>query len=145
MEVNFEDENKVVTILCWFLEFWDHMVTIVWFNRTNSIAYDIVVAAFLFEEIRKTSSKETSTTKAMVVRGRSTQGGKDQKGTTRSKSKDSKCKEKCLFCGKYGHLKKDGWKRQQVSKEDSTIEENSVTGMVDGVFSVCCFSPTMFA
>jgi hypothetical protein len=80
----------------------------------------------------------------MVVRGRSTEGGKDQKGTTRSKSKYSKGKEKCWFCGKYGHLKKDCWKRQQASKEDSTIEENSAIGMVDEVLYVCCVSPPVF-
>ena len=56
----------------------------------------------------------------MVVRGRFTEGGKDQKGIARSKSKDSKGKEKCWFCGKFGHLKMDCWKRQQASKEDST-------------------------
>jgi hypothetical protein len=81
----------------------------------------------------------------MVVRGRSIEGGKDQKGTTKSKSKDSKGRKKCWFCGKSGHLKKDCWKTQQASKEDSTIEANSATGMVDEVFSVCCVSPPVFA
>jgi hypothetical protein len=42
----------------------------------------------------------------MVVRGQSIEGGKDHKGTFRYKSKDSKGKGKCLFCGKYDHLKK---------------------------------------
>jgi hypothetical protein len=80
----------------------------------------------------------------VLVRGRSTEGGKDQKGTTMSKSKDSKVKEKCWFCGKFGHLKKDCWKRQQASKEDSTIEENSSIGMVDEVLYDCCVSPLVF-
>jgi len=60
------------------------------------------------------------------------------------KSKDSKGKAKCWFCGKSRHLKKDYWKGQQASKEDSTKEENSATGMVDEVLYVCCVSPTMF-
>jgi hypothetical protein len=145
MEVKFEDEDKAVTLLCSLPESWDHLVTTVWFNTTDAIDYDTVVGALLSEEMRKRSSKETSTTEAMVVRGRSTEGGKDQKGTTRSKSKDSKGKEKCWFCGKSGHLKKDCWKRQQASKEDSTIEANSATGMVDEVLSVCCVSPPVFA
>jgi hypothetical protein len=85
----------------------------------------------------------------MVVKGRSTEGGKDQKGTTKSKSKDSKGKGKCWFCGKSGHLKKDCWKRQQTSKEDSKIEANSAattsgSGMVDEVLFVCCVSPPVF-
>jgi hypothetical protein len=81
----------------------------------------------------------------MVVRGQSIEGGKDHKCTTMSKSKDSKGKAKCWFCVKSGHLKKDCWKRQQASKEDSTIESNSTTCMADEFLSVCCVSPPMFA
>ena len=69
MEVKFDDEDKVITLLCSLPESWDHMVTTVWFNTTNSIAYDIVVATLLFEEIRKTSGKETSIAEVMVVIG----------------------------------------------------------------------------
>jgi len=61
--------------------------------------------------MRKKSNKKNPTTKAMVVRGRSTERGKSQRGTSRSKSKGKKSKKKCLFCGKSGHLKKDCWKR----------------------------------
>jgi hypothetical protein len=145
MKVKFEDEDKAVMLLCPFPESWDHLVKTVWFNTTNVISYDIVVATLLSEEIRKTFSKETSTVEEMVVKGRSTEGGKDQKGTTKSKSKDSKGKEKCWFCGKSWHLKKDCWKRQQASKEDSIIEVNSDTGMVDEVLSIFCVSPPVFA
>jgi hypothetical protein len=94
----------------------------------------------LYREMRKRSSKETSTAEAMVVRGRSIEGGQDQKATARSKSKDNKGKAKCWFCGKSGHLKKDCWKKPQASKEDSTKEEKSATSMVDEVLSVCCLS-----
>ena len=69
IEVKFEDEDKVITLLCSLPESWDHLVTTMWFNRTYAIDYDIVVGALLFEEMRKRSSKETSTTEAMVVRG----------------------------------------------------------------------------
>jgi hypothetical protein len=144
MELKFEDQDKAIMLLCSLPECWDHLVTTVWFNTTYAIDYDTVVGALLSQEMRKTSSKETSTTEAMVVRVRSTKEGKDQKGTTRSKSKDSKSKEKCWFCGKSGHLKKDCWKRQQASKEESTIEANSATGMFDEVLSVYCVSPPVF-
>ena len=122
MEVKFEDKDKAFTLLCSLPESWDHLVKNVWFNTTDSIDYDIVVGAFLPAEMRKKSTKETSTIQAMVVKGRSIERGKDQRGTSRSNSKGKKGKKKCWFCGKYGHLKKDCWKRQQASKEDSTKE-----------------------
>jgi hypothetical protein len=147
MEVKFEDEDKVVMLLCSLPESWDHLVTTVWFNTTYAIDYDIVVGALLPEEMRKKSSKETSTTAAMVVKGQSTERGKNHRGTSRSKSKGNKSKQKCWFCGKSGHLKKDCWKRQNASKEDSTkeskeanVEETSScssSGMVDEVLSTC--------
>jgi hypothetical protein len=112
MEVKFEDEDKAVTLLCLLHESWDHLVTIVWFNTTCAIDYDTVVEALLSEEMRRRSSKKTSTVEAMVVRGQSTEGGKDQKSIARSNSKESKGKAKCYFCGKSRHLEKDCWKRQ---------------------------------
>jgi hypothetical protein len=81
----------------------------------------------------------------MVVRGRSTERGKIQRGTSRSNPRGKKSKHKCWFCGKYGHLKKDCWKRQNASKEDSTKESKEVdvekiisgssSNMVDEVLS----------
>ena len=60
--------------------------------KEDAIDYDIVVGALLSEEIRKTSSKETSTIEAMMIKGRSTERGKNQRGTSRSKSKGKKSK-----------------------------------------------------
>ena len=57
MEVKFEDEYKAVMLLCPLPESSDHLLTTVWFNTTDAITYDIVVAAFLFKEIRKTYGK----------------------------------------------------------------------------------------
>jgi hypothetical protein len=47
-----------------------------WFSSTDSIDYDIFVGDLLSKEMRIISSKETSTTEAMVVRGRSIERGK---------------------------------------------------------------------
>ena len=77
MEVKFEDEDKAATLLCLLPESWDHLVTTMWFNTTDAIDYDIVVGSLLFEEMRKISSNETSTTEEIVVKDRSTEGGKD--------------------------------------------------------------------
>jgi hypothetical protein len=145
MDATYEDDDKAVTLLCSFPESWDNTITTMWFSSTYSIDYDTVVGDLLSEEMRRSSSKETSTKEAMVVRGRSTERGKNQRGTSRSKSKGKKSKHTCWFCGKYGHLKKDFWKRQNASKEESTkeakeanlVETNSGfgSGMVDDVLS----------
>ena len=79
MDITYEDEDKAVTLLCSFPESWDHLVTSMWFSSTDVIDYDTIVGASLSKEMRKRSSKETSTIEAMVVRGRSTEGGKAQK------------------------------------------------------------------
>ena len=98
------------------------------------------------EETRKRSNSETSTSEAMMVRGRSKERHFSKHNDSRSKSKAKKSKVKCWFCGKSGHLKKDYWKRQQTSKEDSSTEKKeaktthtcsaSISGMSDEVLSV---------
>jgi hypothetical protein len=77
MEVKYEDEDNTITLLCSLPESWDNSVTSMWFITTDAIDYDIVVGALLSEEMRRRSSKETSTIEAMVVIGRSTERGKD--------------------------------------------------------------------
>jgi hypothetical protein len=96
--------------LCSFPESWDHFVTSISFSSSKAIEFDDIVGALLSEETRKKSNLETSTSEAMVARGRSKERGKNQRGTSRSKSKGKKSKLKCWYCGKSGHLKKDCWK-----------------------------------
>jgi hypothetical protein len=91
MDVTYEDEDKEVMLLCSLPESWDHLVTTMWFITTDAIDYDTLVGYLLSEEIRKRSSKER---------------GKNQRGTSRSKSKGKKSKHKCWFCGKSeGYIK----------------------------------------
>ena len=100
-----------------------------------------MVGAILSEELRKKSSLETSSPKALVVRCRSKEKGEKSRGTSRSESKGKKRKLKRWYCNKSGHLKKDCWKRQESKKDDSKPEENSVkssySGIIDEVLSVC--------
>jgi hypothetical protein len=82
----------------------------------------------------------------MMVRGRPKERGHVQRDFSWSKSKGKTSKLKSWFCGKYGHLKKDCWKRQQTSKEDppketkeaNATETGSTTGssMTDEVLSI---------
>ena len=93
------------------------------------------------EELRKKSSLGTSSSEALVVRGRSKEKGENSIGTSKSKSKGRKSKLKCWCCNKTSHLKKDCSKIQESKKDDSKSEANSVKssdpGMIDEVLSVC--------
>jgi hypothetical protein len=69
MEVKFEDEDKAITLLCSLPESWDNLVTSISFSSTKVLDYDSVVGALLAEEMKRKSSKETSTSEVMMVRG----------------------------------------------------------------------------
>jgi hypothetical protein len=70
MEVKFEDEDKAITLLCSLSESWDNLITSIIFSSTYVLDYDSVVGALLAKEMRRKSSQETSTSEAMLVRGR---------------------------------------------------------------------------
>ena len=110
IEVKFESEDKAVTLLCSLPESWDHFVTSISLSSSETLEFDDVVGALLSEETRKRSNSETSTSEAMMVRGRSKERRFSKHNESRSKSKGKKSKVKCWFCGKSGHLKKDRWK-----------------------------------
>ena len=102
-----------------------------------------MVGALLSEELRKKSSFETSTSEALVVRGRSKEIGENSRGNSRSKSNNRKRKLKFWYYNKVGHLKKNCWKREESKKDESKSKENSVkydTCMINEVFSVCSVS-----
>ena len=70
----------------------------------------------------------------MVARGHSKERGGKPRGSSRSKSKEKKCKEKCWHCNKIGHLKKDCWKRKE--SDNPKKKANQVdSGMIDEVLS----------
>jgi hypothetical protein len=91
--------------LCSLPESWDNLVSSISFSSTYVLDYDSVVGALLDEEMRIKSSKEASTSEAILVRGRTKE--KNERITSRSKSRHKKGKAKCWYCGKTGHLKKD--------------------------------------
>jgi hypothetical protein len=136
MEVKFEDENKAITLLGLLPESWDNLVTFISFILIDILDYDSVVGTLLAEEMRKKSSQETSTSEAMLVRGQTKK--KNERSFSRSKSRHIKGKEKCWYCGKIRHLKKDCWKIKEF-EENSTKKENLVvtnSGMIDQVLFV---------
>eukprot|EP00253_Pinus_taeda_P010174 PITA_10174 len=112
-EVKIQEEDKAITLLCSLLESWDHFVTSISLSTVDSLKFESVVGALLSEEVRRKSNIETAASEAMVARGRSKERGEKPRGSSRSKSKGKKCKEKCWNCNKIGHLKKDYWKRKE--------------------------------
>jgi hypothetical protein len=66
MEVKFKDED----LLCLLPESWDNIVTSISFSSTDVLDYNYVVGDLLAKEMRRKSSKETSTSEAMLVKGR---------------------------------------------------------------------------
>jgi len=69
MDVEIEDEDMTITLLCSLLESWDHLVTSISFSTTNTLYCDFVVVALLSKEVGRKSSIETSTLEATVVKG----------------------------------------------------------------------------
>jgi hypothetical protein len=124
------------------------IIGIIWSQLFGLTQHMPLIMTLLWElcclrRLEKKNRKEISTTEAMVVRGRSTERGENQRGTSRSNSKGKKSKQKCWFCGKSRHLKKDCWKIQNASKEDSTKESKEAnvaetsSSMVDEVLYTC--------
>jgi hypothetical protein len=70
MGVKFESKDKAITLFCSFPVLWDHFVTFISFSSTETIEFDDTVGALLSDETRKKSNLETSTSEALVVRGR---------------------------------------------------------------------------
>jgi hypothetical protein len=77
--MKFESEDKAITLLCYLPVSWGHFVTSISFSSTKIIEFDDIVGALLSEETRKKSNLETSTSKAMVVRGRPKERGNDER------------------------------------------------------------------
>ena len=71
MDVKIDDEDKSVNLLCTFPESWVQVVSSISLSTTDTLEFYNVVGALLSEELRKKSSLETSSPKALVVRGRS--------------------------------------------------------------------------
>jgi hypothetical protein len=69
MEVKLKDEYKAITLLCLFHESWNSLVSSISFSSTYVLYYDSIVGAWLDEEMRRKFSKETSTSKTLLVRG----------------------------------------------------------------------------
>ena len=87
MDVKIDDEDKAMNLLCTLSESRGQLVSSISLSITDTLEFDNVVGALLFEELRKKTSLETSSPEALVVRGRSKDKEENSIGTSRSKSK----------------------------------------------------------
>ena len=67
----------------WITESWDHFITLISLSTVDSLKFESVVGALLFEEARRKSSIETNAPEAMVARGRSKERGEKARGSSR--------------------------------------------------------------
>ena len=85
MDVKIDDEDKALNLLCTLLESWGQVVSSISLSTTDTLEFDNVVGALLYEELRKKYSLETSSPEALVVRGWSKEKWEKSRGTFRSK------------------------------------------------------------
>ena len=60
MDVKIDDEYKAMNLLCNLPEAWGQVVSSISLSRTDTLEFDNLVGALLFEELRKKTSLETS-------------------------------------------------------------------------------------
>ena len=86
-----------MNLLCTLPESWGQVVFSINLGTIDTLEFDNVVGALLFEELRKKTNLETSSPKALVVRGRSKEKGEKSRGISRSKSKRKRRKLKLVL------------------------------------------------
>ena len=72
MDIKIDDEDKEYNLLCTLPKFWGQLVSSISLSTTDTLEFDTMVGAFLFEELRKKSTLE-----ALVVRGQSKERGEN--------------------------------------------------------------------
>jgi hypothetical protein len=102
MGVKFKSEDQLITLLCSLPASWDHFVTSISFSSTETIEFDDIVGALLFEETRKKSNSETSTSEVMVIRGKPKERGHDQRDSSLSKWKGKRARLSVGFVANLG-------------------------------------------
>ena len=85
MDVKIDDEDKAVNLLCTLPESWGQVISSISLSATDNLGFDNVVGALLSEELMKKISLETSSPKALVVRGRPKEKREKSRGTSWSK------------------------------------------------------------
>ncbi|KAH9307248.1 hypothetical protein KI387_035159, partial [Taxus chinensis] len=113
VKIDFDDEVRALLILCSLSDSWDNLVMVVSNSVSNKskLKFEDVIGVILSEEMRRKSSRDSSTSRnALTVesRGRQKNRGKGNHGKLNDhRRSNSKSKLECWQCGKVGHAKKD--------------------------------------
>lgn len=128
VDVNIDDQECCMLVLCSLHDAWDHLILVVGSTTTTFKMEDVVASTLLFEEMRRKSSEMAK--EALIPHGRSIEKGKkkDKKGKSksleRSKSLGKRSKANYWNWGKSGHFRKD-CKEQQKKKNKKTFDLDS--------------------
>ena len=101
--VKIEEEDKALILVNSLPKSFKNLVTTLCYGR-DDLDIDTVVRALLSDEMRKKTNKEaSSSSEALVSRGRMVERGKDR-SSSRSKSKGKKTKVRCWYYNKIGNI-----------------------------------------
>ena len=111
IEVNVEDEDKALLLLCSLPKFFEHFKDAILYGKEGTTTLEEVRADLRTKELTKFKDLKVDDggEGLNVSRGRNEHRGKG-KGKSRSKSRSKgfeKSKYKCFLCHKQGHFKKD--------------------------------------
>ena len=68
VDVNIDDEEKEINLLCTLPNSWDHIITSISFSNLESFDCDIVVGAVLLKEQSRKNNQENSSSVAVATR-----------------------------------------------------------------------------
>jgi hypothetical protein len=123
VDIKITEEEKLISLLCYFIDLWDSLVMAIWINSTT-LALEEMVASPLSEDMRRKNMKG-STKDELVVRGRPIDIDKGKFFSRNSKSKGrykshvQSTTRRCWKCGKVGHYKRDCKSKEKKSSTRS--------------------------
>ena len=111
VDINMEEEDKCIALLCSLPDSWDNLVVAIGGSTKATLKFEDIVLSLLSEEMRRKSMENHSTDVLLVRSGHTKERGKStggrSKSSSRSMSPGEPLKKLCWKCGKPGHFKKN--------------------------------------
>ena len=79
----FNNDEKVVALLCTLPESWNHLITSMWFSNIEEVDYDNIVGTLLIEELCRANNIGSKSTTVVATRGRLREQGHNSKNPSR--------------------------------------------------------------